>query len=142
MPAHRDNPGDSLCAMRPQRSRAAMITAPRSPERLLQGRCAWALVRQSTKATPATRRYDYAVTGSKILELAKSAHNLFIQQNSQDQARLLKTLVSNCTFDRGSLLATYRKRFDLLVEGNENGNWLGGRDSNPDNVVQSHVSYR
>jgi hypothetical protein len=22
------------------------------------------------------------------------------------------------------------------------GNWLGGRDSNPDNVVQSHVSYR
>ena len=20
--------------------------------------------------------------------------------------------------------------------------WLGGRDSNPDNVVQSHVSYR
>src|SRR5262249_14230767 len=25
---------------------------------------------------------------------------------------------------------------------NELGNWLGGRDSNPDNVVQSHVSYR
>jgi hypothetical protein len=23
-----------------------------------------------------------------------------------------------------------------------NGRWLGGRDSNPDNVVQSHVSYR
>ena len=22
------------------------------------------------------------------------------------------------------------------------GDWLGGRDSNPDNVVQSHVSYR
>jgi hypothetical protein len=22
------------------------------------------------------------------------------------------------------------------------GSWLGGRDSNPDNVVQSHVSYR
>ena len=86
--------------------------------------------------------HDYAVTGSKILELAKSAHNLFIQQNSQDQARLLKTLLSNCTFDRGSLLATYRKPFDMLVEGNENGNWLGGRDSNPDNVVQSHVSYR
>ena len=37
--------------------------------------------------------HDYAVTGSKILELAKSAHNLFIRQNSQDQARLLKTLL-------------------------------------------------
>ena len=86
--------------------------------------------------------HDYAVTGSKILELAKSAHNLFIQQNSQDQARLLKTLVSNCTFDRGSLLATYRKPFDMLVEGNENGNWLGGRDSNPDKRSQSPLSYR
>jgi hypothetical protein len=86
--------------------------------------------------------HDYAVTGSKILELAKSAHNLFIQQNSQDQARLLKTLLSNCTFDRGSLLATYRKPFDMLVEGNENGNWLGGRDSNPDKQSQSLLSYR
>ena len=84
----------------------------------------------------------YAVTGSKILELAKNAHNLFVQQNSQDQARLLKTLVSNCTFDRGSLLATYRKPFDMLVEGNENGNWLGGRDSNPDNLLQRQMSYR
>ncbi len=86
--------------------------------------------------------HDYAVTGSKIIELAKNAHNLFIRQDSAEQARLLKTLLSNCTFDRGSLSATYSKPFDLLAEGNETGNWLGGRDSNPDNVVQSHVSYR
>jgi hypothetical protein len=58
------------------------------------------------------------------------------------QARLLKMLVSNCTFDRGSLLVAYVKPFDLLVNGNESGDWLGGRDSNPDNVIQSHVSYR
>jgi hypothetical protein len=44
---------------------------------------------------------------------------LFIQQNSHDQARFLKTLVSNCAFDRGSLSATYRKPFDMLVEGNQ-----------------------
>jgi hypothetical protein len=31
---------------------------------------------------------------------------------------------------------------DLLVRGNETEDWLGGRDSNPDNVVQSHGSYR
>ena len=29
------------------------------------------------------------------------------------------------------------KPFDLLVEGNESGNWLGRSDSNPDTVVQS-----
>ena len=86
--------------------------------------------------------HDYAVTGSKILELAKNAHNLFVRQNSREQARLLKTLVSNCTFDRGTLSATYGKPFDMLVEGNKGGGWLGGRDSNPDSMVQSHMSYR
>ena len=86
--------------------------------------------------------HDYTATGSRILELAKNAHNLFIRQDPKEQARLLKMLVSNCTFDSGSLSVAYIKPFDLLVEGNETGNWLGGRDSNPDNLVQSQVSYR
>ena len=29
-----------------------------------------------------------------------------------------------------------------LEDENDLETWLGGRDSNPDNVVQSHVSYR
>ena len=29
-----------------------------------------------------------------------------------------------------------------VVENTRQISWLGGRDSNPDNVVQSHVSYR
>ncbi len=86
--------------------------------------------------------HDYGATGSKILELAKNAHNLFIRQDPHEQARLLKLLVSNSSFDRGSLSVAYVKPFDMLVEGNETGNWLGGRDSNPDNGVQSAVSYR
>jgi DNA invertase Pin-like site-specific DNA recombinase len=80
--------------------------------------------------------HDYAVTGSKILELAKNAYRLFGTQKPPEQARLLKTLLLNCTFDRGSLYPTYTSPFDLLVKGNETGDWLGGRDSNPDNVVQ------
>jgi hypothetical protein len=67
-------------------------------------------------------------TGSKILELAKSAQNLFIRQDPREQARLLKTLVSNSTFDRGSLSAANVKPFDLLVDANESGIWLGVRD--------------
>ena len=31
-------------------------------------------------------------------------------------------------------------RSSLSIHANEG--WLGGRDSNPNNVVQSHVSYR
>jgi hypothetical protein len=30
----------------------------------------------------------------------------------------------------------------LLVEGNETENWLGGRDSNPDTVVQRRPKKR
>ena len=85
---------------------------------------------------------DYATTGSRILELAKNAHNLFVREDPREQATFLRKLVSNSTFDRGSLLLSYVKPFDLIVEGNETGNWLGGRDSNPDNHVQSVVSYR
>ena len=31
---------------------------------------------------------------------------------------------------------------DVTITPTPEGRWLGGRDSNPDNVVQSHVSYR
>jgi hypothetical protein len=71
--------------------------------------------------------HDYGVTGSKILELAKNAHNLFIRQDPHEQARPLKLLVSNSSFDRGSLSVTYVKPFDMLVEGNESGiGWEAG----------------
>src|SRR5207247_6952850 len=74
--------------------------------------------------------------------LAKQAEFLYKTQDQPEQRRLLETVLSNCTFDRGTLCPTYAKPFDLLVEGNQTGDWLGGRDSNPDTVVQSHVSYR
>jgi hypothetical protein len=60
-----------------------------------------------------------AVTAAKILELAKQAENLYKSQKPAEQRRLLETVLSNCTFNRGSLTPTYRKPFDLLVRGNE-----------------------
>ena len=83
-----------------------------------------------------------SVTAASILELAKRAEFLYKTQDPAEQRRLLETVLSNCAFDRGTLCPTYCKPFDLLVRGNRTGDWLGGRDSNPDNVVQSHVSYR
>jgi site-specific DNA recombinase len=73
---------------------------------------------------------DYEETGVQILELAQSAHSLYVTQNPHDQAKLLKKLLSNCTFDRGSLTATYVKPFDLFAIGAKNGDWLLGLDSN------------
>ena len=67
----------------------------------------------------------------KILELAKNAEFLYKSQDPTERRRLLETVLSNCTFDRGSLTPTYSSPFDLLVKGNETGDWRGRRDSNP-----------
>jgi hypothetical protein len=68
-------------------------------------------------------------TAEKILELAKQAEILYKRQDRAEQRRLLETVLSNCTFDSGSLCPTYSSPFDLLVKGNETGNWRGRRDS-------------
>jgi len=64
------------------------------------------------------RRFMMA-TAEKILELAKQAENLYKSQNPVEQRRLLQTVLSNCTFDSGTLCPTYSKPFDLLVRGNQ-----------------------
>ncbi len=71
------------------------------------------------------------VTAVKILELAKKAESLYKTQDPTEQRRLLQTVLSNCTIDRGSLCPTYSSPFDLFVRGNVTGSWRGRRDSNP-----------
>ena len=71
---------------------------------------------------------SYFAAGMRILELAKDAPAMFQRQNREEQAALVKTLVSNCRFDRGSLSVVYISPFDMLTRGNESGDWLGVRD--------------
>jgi hypothetical protein len=49
---------------------------------------------------------------------------------------LLETVLSNCTFDRGTLCPTYSKPFDLLIRGNETRDWLGGREHSVDAALK------
>jgi site-specific DNA recombinase len=72
-----------------------------------------------------------AVTAERILELAKRAVFLYEKQDRAEQRKLLEILLSNCTFDRGSVCATYTSPFDLFVRGNETEDWRRGWDSNP-----------
>jgi hypothetical protein len=66
-------------------------------------------------------------TDSRIRRLAKNAHDRFISQDSREQARLLKILLSNSVFDCGSLSVSCGIPFDPLVEGNETGiGWVSG----------------
>jgi hypothetical protein len=46
------------------------------------------------------------VTAQKILELAEQAEFLYKSQDPAEQRRLLETVLSNCTFDRGTLCPT------------------------------------
>jgi DNA invertase Pin-like site-specific DNA recombinase len=72
----------------------------------------------------------YEATGLQILELAQTAYSSYVTENPHEQARLVKTLVSNCSFDRGSLSPTYVKPFDVFAKGAETGDWLLRLDSN------------
>jgi hypothetical protein len=51
-------------------------------------------------------------------------------EKSREQAGLVKTVVSNSTFDRGSLAPTYIKPFDVFANGGRTGEWLLRLDSN------------
>jgi hypothetical protein len=51
--------------------------------------------------------------GVRILELANKAYFLYLRQNSEAKARLLKTVLSNCAIDAANVYPTYRKLFDL-----------------------------
>jgi hypothetical protein len=71
----------------------------------------------------------YEAAGLQILELAQSAYSSYVTKNPREQARLVKTVVSNSTFDRGSLSPTYIKPFDVFAHGGKTGDWLLRLDS-------------
>jgi DNA invertase Pin-like site-specific DNA recombinase len=72
----------------------------------------------------------FVATGEKILELVKRAGILYKTQDPVEQRRVLDSVLSNCTFDRGSVCPTYKKPFDLFARATETGEWRGRRDSN------------
>jgi site-specific DNA recombinase len=50
------------------------------------------------------------------LELARKAQTLFDRQEPREKRRLLDFLLSNCTWEDGEVVATFRQPFDLLGE--------------------------
>ena len=83
--------------------------------------------------------------GVQILELARNAQKLFEQQEPREKRRLLNFLLSNCSWEDGEVVATFRQPFDLLGEtvvaekqrkairmgsNRLSENWLPEQDSN------------
>jgi hypothetical protein len=52
----------------------------------------------------------------------------YVAKNPHEQARLVKTVVSNSTFVRGNLCPTYVKPFDVFANGGKTGDWLAALD--------------
>jgi site-specific DNA recombinase len=88
---------------------------------------------------------SYMNEGIQLLELARNAQSLFERQDAREKRRLLNFVLSNCTWDDGEVVATFKQPFDLLAEtatiaalsgSNGGGNptkseiWLGREDSN------------
>jgi hypothetical protein len=59
---------------------------------------------------------SYLTEGIALLDLARNAQRLFAKQEPREKRRLLKFLLSNCTWEDGELNATVRQPFDLLAE--------------------------
>ena len=54
--------------------------------------------------------------GVALLELARNAQRLFAKQEPREKRRLLNFVLSNCTWEDGEVVATFRQPFDILAE--------------------------
>jgi site-specific DNA recombinase len=90
---------------------------------------------------------SYLSEGIALLDLARNAQRLFAKQEPREKRRLLNFVLSNCTWEDGEVVATFRQPFDMLAETTtaaartEAGEkaksakseiWLGDLDSNQD----------
>jgi DNA invertase Pin-like site-specific DNA recombinase len=68
---------------------------------------------------------SYLEEGVQLLELARNAQRLFAQQEPREKRRLLNFVLSNCTWEDGKVVATFREPFDMLAETVTNSTRLG-----------------
>ena len=79
---------------------------------------------------------NYLSQGVHILELCNRAYGLYLQQEPREGAKILHTILSNCTMDGVTLVPEMRKPFDIIVKGLSRTEWLPRLGSN-----QGHCGY-
>ena len=63
---------------------------------------------------------NYIEQAVKILELSKMAHSLYLNRMVAEKRQLLRSVLSNCSFDGLTLYPTYNKPFNHIAEGRQN----------------------
>ena len=82
---------------------------------------------ETVAATPQPSMDDVQAT----LELLQRAPELYLRQNDQERARLLRVLVWNCMWKGGKVVPIYRRPFDLVAKGLASADWYTGQESEP-----------
>jgi site-specific DNA recombinase len=72
---------------------------------------------------------SYKDEGVALLDLARNAQKLFAKQEPREKRRLLKFLLSNCAWEDGEVVATFRQPFDMLAETATASAHNGGRET-------------
>ena len=100
---------------------------------------------------------SYMDEGVQLLELARDAQRLFARQEPRQKRQLLNFVLSNCSWQDGTIQVTFRQPFDIIAQstgiaaGREAGKitdsakteiWLGDLDSNQGCPGQSREFYR
>ena len=68
---------------------------------------------------------------SSLLELSRDTPDLFKNAEIEDKRVLLNSVLSNLELNDDLLRWKLKEPYDCMALCNENGNWLGRRDSNP-----------
>ena len=66
----------------------------------------------------------------EILELAQTAHSLYVTRKPAEQAEMLRSVLLNSSIDAVSLYPTYRSPFDLIAKRVKSEEWSGRADLN------------
>ena len=66
---------------------------------------------------------NYYQEGLSFLELSQNAYSHYVNQKTDEQAGLLKKLLSNCTIKGVTLCPTYRTPFNLLIDTPKSELW-------------------
>ena len=74
---------------------------------------------------------NYIDEAAKILELSKMAYSKYLRGEDSSRRKLLRTILSNCTFDGVTLYPTYKTPFDMIAEGVQSQFKRPQRESNP-----------
>lgn len=96
---------------------------------------------QNTLGAHLNANQSYYDEDVRILELANKAHSLYLRQNHQKRAKLLRTLLSDCSLKDGTLCFSYKKPFDMIAKGLDQKNWRPQRDSNPRYRLERAMSW-